>query len=190
MFIKRKCLAFFLIAFLLIGCSRIVYTVAIHRDPILKPAIGSKTYALIVVSEDPFKKIVEKKILNLIRKSLNERGWREVLSEEAKYLFGVNFEIMSTQHVVSEGVSTYYDPEGKAHVSGGGGGSYTAFQRTVQVVAFSRDSEVVWTADCFSEGSTPDVFFAAKYMVPFAIKKFPEEGTWKKKKITSFTSFF
>ncbi len=174
----------FVVLFVCFSCTRIRYTVVSHLNPEYAGKIQIGKFYLASVADNPTDKIIELKLLNLVRTSLVKKNWQETESdEEADVIFGIVFDMESDKenYSGSKGITTWYDTKGRQHISGGKSysGTRTVYKRSVSVVAM-KNQEVVWVSNCISEGSTPDVYFAAERMLPKALSKFPEEGLWRK----------
>lgn len=180
-------LTILLVLSLVIGCAHFVhYTVDTRRSPRMVYSVKN-TYAFVsLAKENNLDTIIEEKIFELIRENLDDT-WEEVQPKKADYLITIYYAMDEKQGIKpqtgripikqSDGTVIYY--------GGGGGGSYNYYQRYIRITFLileeNGDDSAMWTADCRSEGSTPNILLPAKYMVPYAIQHFPDEGIWTKK---------
>ena len=140
-----------------------------------------------------------KKILFIISEELNRLGWEKSSIDKAEYIFSVDYEMGSKQVTQSGSTPVAHnkttkttDPNTGQHIYNttktytqqSYSKTYDIYERSITIRVQSRESgELIWTADCISKGTTQDILYPSKYMVPYAISKFPEEGIWKQREI-------
>ena len=177
-------LVFFSILIFNSGCAtHLMYTVSSRSDPNYYIDKNQNIKYAFLPQEKENDSIIEANIFKLIEDNLDEK-WIKTSIEEADYIFTVKFSMDKTEKIrpstppvnikQSDGsVRTFQSPSG---------GSYTFYERKINITISSIDSDdnilAIWSADCISGGGTPDILLPAKYMIPYAIRKFPEIGIW------------
>jgi hypothetical protein len=184
----KKILLTSIIILLVTGCATINYQVSARKDPFIEKLKGPKTYAL-KTNKNANDAIIDKKILYLIGKELEKNGWQKNKLKNAKYIFSIEYE-MQGEKVTQTGsrpirtrTRDYKTGKSTTHVTQQAySRNYNLYDRKIKIIVTSRpNGDEIWSADCVSEGVTQDILFAAKYMIPFAISKFPNEGLWNKR---------
>ena len=164
---------------------RIEYQVSARKDPFLGPISGPKSYA-INPNENAEDAIIDKNILFIISQELEKLGWQKTSLSDAEYVFSVVYR-MEAEKITRSGsipvTTTTYDwqrgGKSKQHVTQQ---SYSrtedVYNRGITITVTSKDGGDIWSSECTSKGSTRDILFVAKGVIPFAISKFPNEGYW------------
>jgi hypothetical protein len=176
------CLAFGLLAVIVVGisgCNSIHYQVTAHRDPFQTVVVRPSTFSFKSdpQSSDP---VVEKQIQFYIMQSLTAKGWTFDEKGKGEYAILVNYSVEGKDMVVVKEITRYnkytnrYETIRRPH-------NETEFRKVVRIFVSKRPriGDVFWSVECSSTGSTDDVLLAAKYMVPYAVDRFPEEGAWE-----------
>ncbi len=125
---------------------------------------------------------VEAELLSLIEESLRNNGWMKTSERDALYIFSVDS--------VTEESWISGEFEFRTYMSGRKGiylGSALQFGKsdysdiTITITAFSQEvpQAYVWTAQCSTGPVMQGVRPLARHIIPFAISKFPQEGTWE-----------
>ena len=179
----KKTILISIISILLAGCTSIQYQVSARKDPFFKNNIAPSTFAFHSdTTNSDF--LVEKNIFYLISTTLSSKGWEMKSIGEAEYIISVKFNMADKQKISSNEVGGYYDTKTEKWVQGQQQTeTHYIYERTVKITVFKGETskEYIWSADCVSKGSTQDILYAAKYMIPFAMSKFPEEGIWNQR---------
>jgi hypothetical protein len=155
------------------------YQVSARRDPFSKTSVSPSTFSFKSNPQAP-DPVVEKKLFYIIAQALTARGWKHDSEGGGEYLFSVTFG-MEGEKVTGSRPTTTYNWYTKSYVVTQQAYSKTEYHRVVKIMTShsSNPDSVIWTADCTSTGRTEDVLFAAQYMIPYAMERFPEEGLWK-----------
>jgi hypothetical protein len=162
------------------GCTRLSFEVAARTDPYAKPPIGPSTYAFKsdTLNRDP---VIERNLQYLIDITLSRKGWKKTAPEDAKYVFSVESNMDTKQETSSHRVGDYdYNTRTWSNVTQEME-TDTYYARSVKIFCFTSKggNGAIWSADCTSTGSTQDILYAAKQMIPYAMNRFPQIGLWK-----------
>jgi len=177
---KSVIVLFCLLSLVFSSCMTTVrYQVSARRDPFLTTAVRPSTFSFKSNPQTP-DPVVEKKLFYIIAQTLSARGWQHAPVGGGEYLFSVSFG-MESEKVTGSRPTTTYNWYTKSYVVTQQAYSRAVYHRVVKIMAAhsSDPDSMIWTADCTSTGTTEDVLFAAQYMVPYAMERFPEEGLWK-----------
>lgn len=180
---KINTFIFLIISIVLSSCTSIEYQVSARKDPFIKNIIAPSTFAFRTDTTNS-DILVEKNIFLLISNTLSAMGWQMTPIIDAEYVISVKFNMTDKQSISSHEVNWYYDKETKKVIDGQQQTQTDYyFERVVKITVYkgTTSKEYIWSADCISKGSTQDILFAAKYMIPYAMHKFPEQGIWNNK---------
>lgn len=172
-------MVFGLFLFGLTSCTTVSYQVASRRDPFASRPISPSTFSFRSDASNP-DPVIEKQLFYLISQALSSKGWVFAAEGGGEYLFSVKYDLDEQTKTGSRPV-TIYNPSNNSYSVTQKAYSRTVYHRAVKILAAlgSNSDSPIWTADCTSTGSTEDVLTAAKYMVPYAIDRFPDEGIWR-----------
>ncbi|QMU28525.1 DUF4136 domain-containing protein [Adhaeribacter radiodurans] len=183
-FLVQSCLSPLLLSAQFLSPS-VEYQVSSIKDPTID--IGTIESATFAVKPDSLQseKLVEKNLLEFIKIELLKKGWKETAIQNADYIFEVKFNMKSDQRtrigsttdMVWDHESSKFIPQQRAYSN-----SETTFVSQVFINAYTTSSKTIpiWSSNCISDGSKNNILYPSKYMVPFGISVFPNQGNWKR----------
>ena len=164
----------------------VIYQVSSIKDPTIE--IGTIEFAKFAVKPDSLQseKLVEKNLLEFIKIELLKKGWKETTIQNADYVFEVKFNMKSDQRTITGSTTDMvwnhaeakYVPQQRVYSD-----LETSFVSQVIINAYAASSKIVpiWSSNCISDGHRNNILYPSKYMVPFAISVFPNEGNWNRR---------
>ena len=184
--------------FFIVGCAPptidINYQLSTNTDPFNSININERTFD-VKLSQEAENEIVEKKISLLISNALVKKGWVRDVSNP-KYIFSAVYGISDGENIsgtssrpVTSSTYDYQTGKYKDHVTQKVSSyNYTLFEREINIYAHSS-KKLVWSGELKSRGSTQDVMFVARNLIPEIIENIDqpdkiEEDTFLRRKTT------
>jgi hypothetical protein len=118
---------------------------------------------------------VENDLIDLTRKVLMARGWKEAPSAQADYTFQVSYTLVTDEQVFRH-VQYLYGP-GKSIYSRYRNPHF--FTSTIVMSVHEHGNGTVWTGTGKITQTGDNILLVADYIVSSLVSHFPEEGRWR-----------
>ena len=128
--------------------------------------------------------IVKSDLISLTRQSLQARGWKEVPTSEADYIFQVSYTLVTNNEVFSHlqylyGSESIYSRRREPHF----------FTSTIGITVLEHKTHNIWTGTGTITRTNDDILLVEHYIVSSLVTHFPEQGRRKiHKKIHLYSS--
>jgi hypothetical protein len=169
------------------GCAYTLrYTIASSQKDHLKWAVSEKTFAVenkIGTGEKGF--VTESEILEMVAKSLRDLGWERAEKKDADYIFSVEFETEKDRDEEVFGFGMLFGKGSGFFISSGFSTvERNLYRHRIRIVAVSdiNGEEYSWVAETTTARVNQKITTLAKHIIPDALSRFPEEGSWEVKK--------
>lgn len=163
--------------FVATGCAyHLKYTVSSKGAAVSAAAPAVATFT---VEQKPggrkMNRYVENDLIDLTRKSLLTRGWKEAPQAEADYTFQVSYTLVTDEQVFRH-VQYLYGP-GKGMYSRNRNPHF--FTSTIVMSVQEHGNGTVWTGTGKITQTSDNILLVADYIVSSLVSHFPEQGRWK-----------
>jgi len=165
------------------GCAyHLRYTVSADRQNDME-ITEEKTFAMKPKMQNGDRgSSVEAELLSLIEESLWNNGWMKTSARDARYIFSVYYVTQESRISGEFKFRTYMSGKKGIYLGSAlqfGKSEYSDI--TITITAFSQEvpQAYIWTAQCSTGPVMQGIKPLARHIIPFAISKFPQEGTWE-----------
>ena len=168
------------------GCAYTLrYTISSSQKNHFKSAGSEKTFAVenkIGTGEKGF--FTESELLEMIAKSLRDLGWERAEKKDADYIFSVEFETEKDRDEEAFGFGVLFGAGSGFFISSGfSTGERNLYRQHIRIIAVSdsKGEEYSWVAETTTARVNQKITTLAKHIIPDALSRFPEEGSWEVK---------